>query len=88
MLAWKIAPALAMGNTVVLKPAPYTSLTALLFCQIVVEAGVPPGVINILPGDGFLGSYLCTHAGVDKVVIDSLHIHDLKHAQPPVPSHL
>ena len=67
MLAWKIAPALAMGNTIVLKPAPYTSLSALLLCQIIVEAGVPPGVINILPGDGPLGSYLCTHAGIDKV---------------------
>lgn len=44
MLAWKIAPALAMGNTVVLKPATYTRLSALLFCQIVAEAGVPPGM--------------------------------------------
>src|SRR5688572_6754904 len=50
MLAWKIAPVIAMGNTVVLKPAPYTQLSALLFAQIVVEAGLPPGVVNILPG--------------------------------------
>ena len=67
MLAWKIAPALAMGNTIVLKPATYTRLSALLFCQIVAEAGVPPGVINIVTGSGARGGYLCTHPGVDKV---------------------
>ena len=94
MLAWKIAPALAMGNTIVLKPAPYTSLSALLFAQaratwtptrpaparpsaarscarpasqVVAEAGVPPGVINIIPGEGAVGGYLCTHPGIDKV---------------------
>ena len=67
MLAWKIAPALAMGNTVVLKPAPYTSLTALLFCQVLAEAGVPAGVVNIVTGGAEPGGYLCTHPGVDKV---------------------
>ena len=52
MLSWKIAPALAMGNTVVLKPAEFTSLTALLFADICHEAGLPPGVVNIVTGDG------------------------------------
>ena len=67
MLAWKIAPALAMGNCVVLKPATYTRLSAILFCQIVAEAGVPPGVVNVLTGSGRLGGYLCNHPGIDKV---------------------
>lgn len=67
MLAWKIAPAIAMGNTVVLKPATYTRLSAILFCQIVAEAGVPPGVINVLTGSGRMGGYLCNHPGIDKV---------------------
>ena len=52
MLAWKIAPALAMGNTVVIKPAEYTSLSALLFAEICTEAGLPAGVVNIITGDG------------------------------------
>lgn len=67
MLAWKIAPALAMGNCVVLKPATYTRLSAILFAQIVAEAGVPPGVVNILTGSGRMGGYLCNHPGIDKV---------------------
>ncbi len=67
MLAWKVAPALAMGNTVVLKPAEFTSLTALLFAEICVEAGVPDGVVNIVTGDGRTGAAVSTHAGVDKV---------------------
>ena len=58
MLAWKIAPALAMGNTVVLKPAEYTSLTALLFAELSAEAGVPPGVLNIVTGDGAVGEMI------------------------------
>ncbi|MBT0959323.1 aldehyde dehydrogenase family protein [Alphaproteobacteria bacterium KMM 3653] len=66
MLAWKIAPALAMGNTVVLKPAEYTPLTALLFAQICDEAGVPAGVVNIITGDGETGAAL-VEAEVDKV---------------------
>ena len=61
MLAWKIAPALACGNTVVLKPAEYTPLTALAFAEICVEAGLPPGVVNIVTGDGATGAALVAH---------------------------
>ena len=67
MLAWKIAPALAMGNTVVLKPAEYTSLTALLFAEICQEAGLPNGVVNILTGNGSVGEQVVIHPDVDKV---------------------
>ncbi len=67
MLAWKIAPALAMGNTVVLKPAEYTSLTALLFAEICVEAGLPKGVVNIVTGDGRVGQMIVNHPGIDKI---------------------
>jgi aldehyde dehydrogenase (NAD+) len=67
MLAWKIAPALAAGNTVVLKPAEYTPLTALAFAEICVEAGLPPGVVNIVTGDGETGAALVAHGGVDKI---------------------
>src|SRR5690606_30529084 len=67
MLAWKIAPAIAMGNTVVLKPAEYTSLTALLFGQICQEAGLPKGVVNIVTGDGAVGEMIVTHEGIDKI---------------------
>ncbi|MBM4186610.1 MAG: aldehyde dehydrogenase family protein [Gemmatimonadetes bacterium] len=67
MLAWKIAPAIAMGNTVVLKPAEYTPLTALLFGEICGEAGLPPGVVNILTGDGRTGEALVKHPGVAKI---------------------
>ncbi|MEO9782264.1 MAG: aldehyde dehydrogenase family protein [Sedimentitalea sp.] len=66
MLAWKIAPALAMGNTVVLKPAEYTSLTALLFADLCQQAGVPKGVVNIITGDGAVGEMLVA-ADVDKI---------------------
>ncbi len=66
MLAWKVAPALAMGNTVVLKPAEYTPLTALLFGEISHQAGVPPGVINIVTGDGAVGEMIVA-AEVDKI---------------------
>jgi aldehyde dehydrogenase (NAD+) len=66
MLAWKVAPALAMGNTVVLKPAEYTSLTALLFADLSREAGAPPGVVNIVTGDGAVGEMI-VGAGVDKI---------------------
>ena len=58
MLAWKIAPALAAGNTVVLKPAETTPLTALLFCDVVRQAELPPGVVNIVTGDGSTGAAL------------------------------
>ena len=67
MLAWKIAPALAMGNTVVLKPAEFTSLTALLFADICHSLGLPPGVVNIITGDGRTGAALVDHPGVDKI---------------------
>ena len=67
MLAWKIAPALATGNTVVLKPAETTPLTALLFADLLRQAELPPGVVNIITGAGPTGSALVTHAGVDKV---------------------
>lgn len=67
MLSWKIAPALAMGNTVVLKPAEYTSLTALLFAEICIEAGLPKGVVNIVTGDGSTGEAIVNHPDIDKI---------------------
>ena len=67
MLAWKVAPALAAGNTVVLKPAEYTSLTALLFADICREAGLPKGVVNIVTGDGAVGEMIVNHEGIDKI---------------------
>ncbi|MBA2294969.1 MAG: aldehyde dehydrogenase family protein [Actinobacteria bacterium] len=67
MLAWKIAPALACGNTVVLKPAETTPLTALLFADVCRQAEVPPGVVNIVTGDGSTGAHLVRHPGIDKV---------------------
>ncbi|ASO22655.1 aldehyde dehydrogenase (NAD+) [Actinoalloteichus hoggarensis] len=67
MLAWKIAPALACGNTVVLKPAETTPLTALVFADICRQAELPPGVVNILPGAGDIGAALVAHPDVDKV---------------------
>jgi aldehyde dehydrogenase (NAD+) len=67
MLAWKIAPALACGNTVVLKPAETTPLTALLFCDVLRQAELPPGVVNIVTGDGRTGAAIVEHDGIDKV---------------------
>ncbi len=67
MLAWKIAPALAAGNTVVLKPAEYTSLTALLFAQLCQQAKLPPGTVNIITGDGRSGAALVEHPDVNKI---------------------
>src|ERR1700685_3470607 len=67
MLAWKIAPALACGNTVVLKPAETTPLTALLFAEICQQAALPPGVVNIVTGAGATGRALVSHPGIDKV---------------------
>ena len=67
MLSWKIAPALACGNTVVLKPAETTPLTALLFCDVLRQAELPPGVVNIVTGDGSTGAALVKHPGVDKI---------------------
>ena len=67
MLAWKAAPALAAGNTVVLKPAETTPLTALAFARLTAEAGLPPGALNIVTGGGETGAHLVAHPGVDKV---------------------
>ncbi len=67
MLAWKIAPALAAGNTIVFKPAEFTSLTALLFAEICQQAGVPSGVVNIVTGDGRVGEAIVNHPGIDKL---------------------
>eukprot|EP00941_MAST-03F_sp_MAST-3F-sp1_P005740 g5740.t1 len=67
MLAWKIAPALATGNTVVLKPAPSTRLSAWLFAEICVEAGLPRGVVNIVSGDNEMATHLASHPDLDKL---------------------
>jgi aldehyde dehydrogenase (NAD+) len=67
MLAWKVAPALAAGNTIVLKPAEYTPLTALLFAELSREAGLPKGVLNIVTGDGETGAALVAHPGIGKI---------------------
>ena len=67
MLAWKVAPALAAGNTVVLKPAETTSLTALLFAEVCQQAELPAGVVNIITGAGETGAALVSHPGIAKV---------------------
>jgi aldehyde dehydrogenase (NAD+) len=67
MLAWKVAPALALGNTVVMKPAEATPLTALLFAELAAKAGLPAGVLNIVTGDGATGTALVKHPGVGKI---------------------
>ncbi len=67
MVSWKVAPALAAGNTVVLKPAEFTPLTALCFAELAQEAGLPAGVLNVVTGDGRTGALLVEHAGVDKI---------------------
>ncbi len=67
MLAWKVAPALAAGNTVVLKPAETTPLSALHFAQIAAEAGLPPGVLNVVPGAGETGAAVVGHPDIDKI---------------------
>ena len=67
MAAWKLAPALATGNTVVLKPAETTPLTALLLAEVLEEAGLPPGVVNVVTGAGATGAALVEHPGVDKI---------------------
>jgi aldehyde dehydrogenase (NAD+) len=67
MLAWKIAPALACGNTVVFKPAEFTPLTALLFAHVCDEVGLPPGVVNIVTGDGATGEAIVAHPGIGKI---------------------
>lgn len=67
MLSWKIAPAIAMGNTVVLKPAEFTSLSALLFAEICESVGLPPGVVNIITGDGRTGAAIVEHKDINKI---------------------
>lgn len=68
MLAWKVAPALACGNTVILKPAEQTPLSALYFGNLIIEAGLPEGVVNIVPGIGSVtGKAISSHMGIDKV---------------------
>jgi aldehyde dehydrogenase (NAD+) len=67
MLAWKVAPALAAGNTVVLKPAEYTPLTAIRFAELLHEIGLPPGVFNLVTGDGDTGAVIVSHDDVDKI---------------------
>jgi aldehyde dehydrogenase (NAD+) len=67
MAAWKLAPALACGNTAILKPAETTPLTALLLAEICMEAELPPGVVTILPGDGSVGATLVRSPGIDKI---------------------
>jgi aldehyde dehydrogenase (NAD+) len=67
MLAWKIAPALAMGNSVVLKPAEFTSLTALRFAELCQEIGLPAGVVNVVTGDGRTGEAMVAHPDIDKI---------------------
>src|SRR3989441_7240905 len=67
MVAWKVAPALAAGNTVILKPAEFTPLTALCFAEIARDAGLPAGVFNVVTGDGATGKVLVEHPGVQKI---------------------
>jgi aldehyde dehydrogenase (NAD+) len=67
MLAWKVAPALAAGNTLVLKPAEFTSLTALAFAELCQAVGLPKGVVNVVTGDGAAGACLVEHPGLDKI---------------------
>lgn len=67
MFAWKVAPALAAGNTVVIKPAEYTPLTALAMAEIAMEIGLPAGVLNVINGDGRTGTFLTAHDGIDKI---------------------
>jgi aldehyde dehydrogenase (NAD+) len=67
MFAWKVAPALAAGNTVVIKPAEYTPLTALAFAELAMEVGLPPGVLNVINGDGRTGALLVEHDDIDKI---------------------
>ncbi len=67
MVAWKVAPALAAGNTIVLKPAEFTPLTALCFAELTRAAGLPPGVLNVVTGDGATGKHLVEHPDVNKI---------------------
>src|SRR6201987_2409120 len=87
MLAWKIAPALATGNTVVLKPAEFTPLTALAFAEICQEIDLPAGVVNIVTGDGSTGEALVAHPDVDKIAFTGSTEGGPPHRQAPPASH-
>jgi aldehyde dehydrogenase (NAD+) len=68
MLSWKLGPALATGNCIVLKPSEFTPLTALRMCTLISEVGFPPGVVNIIPGYGnTVGQAISSHMGIDKI---------------------
>src|SRR5262249_36847576 len=67
LAAWKLAPALAMGNTAILKPSPYTPFSVIRFCELLQEVDLPPGVVNLVLGDAPTGELLSHHPGVDKV---------------------
>jgi aldehyde dehydrogenase (NAD+) len=68
MMSWKIGPALACGNTIVIKPSEFTSLSALRMCSLIEEAGFPPGVVNVLPGYGSTaGAAISAHMEIEKV---------------------
>jgi len=85
MLSWKIAPALAMGNTLVLKPAEFTSLTALLFADICKQIGLPKGVVNVITGHGTTGAALVNHKDVNKIALQVLRkLERLLDVQRPV----
>src|SRR5690349_5719616 len=74
MAAWKLAPALATGNTCVLKPAETTPLTALLLAEVIAEAGLPPGTVNIITGDGSTGAALVGHPDRKSTRLNSSHV--------------
>ena len=87
MAAWKVAPALAMGNTVVLKPAEYTPITATLLAQIIDEAGLPPGVFNLVHGDHKAGEALVAHPEVAKIAFTgSTEVGRILRRPPPAPA--
>src|SRR5260221_14521490 len=87
MLAWKIAPSLAAGNTVVLKPAEFTSLTALLFAEVLQQIHLPAGVVNIITGDGSTGELLVKHPEIQKLAFTGSTGCDVSSArQRPVPA--
>lgn len=68
MFSWKVGPALAAGNTIVLKPSEFTSLSALRVCALITEAGFPPGVVNVVPGYGSIaGNAISSHPRIEKV---------------------
>ena len=86
MAAWKLAPALAAGNTAVLKPAETTPLTALLLAEILQEAELPPGVVSIVPGDGITGAALVREPDIDKVAFTGLDRASARTSRPRSPA--